>query len=326
MEAKSGLLERGIARPPVTRCAPSPTGELHLGHAAHLLWVWGITRALEGTVLLRMEDHDRGRCRREYERSILQDLRWLGLTPDVPDLASFASPDPSPWRQSDCGDVYSEALDTLRGVTPVYGCDCTRSTMAGEGTVTGAGEVRHPDSCRLRNLSCVPGRGVRVALPEDTITAHDMRFGSLRQTPSRQCGDLLARDARGQWTYQFSAAVDDLRQGITLVIRGEDLVESTGRQVLLARLLGRSDPPVFLHHPLLRDATGAKLSKRIRSTTLTSLRAGGESPESVLGRAAQATGLQVGADPLSLSDVVPLCRAWLRDRQRPPEEVGEGGA
>ncbi len=326
MDARSGLHERGIPRRLVTRFAPSPTGELHLGHAAHLLWVWGIARALEGTILLRMEDHDRGRCRREYEQSILDDLRWLGLTPDHPDLDTVASPGPSPWRQSDCPDVYAEALETLRGVTAVYGCDCTRSTMAEEGTAEERGEVRHPDSCRWRNRSWVPGMGIRVALPEETVPAHDLRLGPLYQTPSRQCGDLLARDARGQWTYQFSVAVDDLRQGVTLVIRGEDLVESTGRQVLLARLLGRSHPPVFLHHPLLRDATGAKLSKRIRSTTLSSLRAGGESPESVLGRAAQATGLQESADPLSPSDVVPLFRAWLGAGQRPPEAAGDGGA
>lgn len=324
MEAKSRPCERGIPRHPVTRFAPSPTGELHLGHAAHLLWVWGIARALEGTVVLRMEDHDRGRCRRDHERSLVEDLQWLGLTPDLPDLGTFASPDPSPWRQSDCSDVYVEALETLRGVTPVYGCDCTRSTMAEEGT--GIGEARHPDSCRRRNRPWIPGMGMRVSLPEDTVTAHDMRLGTLRQTPSRQCGDLLARDARGQWTYQFSVAVDDFRQGVTLVIRGEDLVESTGRQVLLARLLGRQTPPVFLHHPLLRDATGAKLSKRNRSTTIGSLRAQGESPESVLGRVAQATGLREGADPLPLSDIAPLLQGWLRDGQRSPEPAGESGA
>lgn len=326
MEATPGVFERGIPRHPITRFAPSPTGELHLGHAAHLLWVWGIARALEGTILLRMEDHDRGRCRREYERSILDDLHWLGLSPDLPDLDTFASPDPSPWRQSDCPDVYSEALETLRGVTAVYGCDCTRSTMAEEGAGEGPGEVRHPYSCRLRNRPWAPGMGVRIALPEVTITAHDVRVGLLRQTPSRQCGDLLARDPRGQWTYQFSCSVDDLRRGVTLVIRGEDLVESTGRQVLLARLLGRPASPVFLHHPLLRDASGAKLSKRIGSTTLSSLRAGGESPESVLGRAAHATGLQEGSDPLSVSDIIPLCRSWLENRQRPSEALGDGTA
>ncbi len=315
----------GLPRHPITRFAPSPTGDLHLGHAAHLLWVWGITRALEGTVVLRMEDHDRGRCRPEHERSIRDDLRWLGFVPDLPDPSTFASPGPSPWRQSDCSDVYAEALERLRGVTPVYGCDCTRSTMAEEGTRMRTGEVPHSESCRLRDRPWAPGMGVRVSLPDDTITVHDVRLGPLRQTPSRQCGDLLARDARGQWTYQFSVAVDDLRQGVTLVIRGEDLVESTGRQVLLARLLGRSAPPVFLHHPLLLDATGAKLSKRIRSTTLGSLRAQAESPESVLGRVAQATGLQEDARPLSVSDAVPLFRTWWGNGQRLPESAGDSG-
>ena len=326
MNATPGMFEPGVPRYPVTRFAPSPTGELHLGHVAHALWVWGVARALEGTVVLRMEDHDRGRCRWEHERSILDDLRWLGFAPDTPDPATFSSGEPSPWRQSDRSGVYADALEILRTVTPVYGCDCTRSTMARNGVRDATGEARHPDSCRVRNLPCGPGLGVRIALPDDTITLPDLRFGTLQQTPARQCGDLLARDARGQWTYQFAVAVDDLRQGVTLVIRGEDLVESTGRQVLLARLMGRSTPPAFLHHPLIRDASGRKLSKRSRSATLSSLRGQGESPESVLGRAAQATGLQDRPDPLSLAEAVPLCRTWLENAQRLPEALGEGPA
>ncbi len=228
---------------PITRFAPSPTGELHLGHVANAIWTWGVARACGGTVLLRIEDHDRGRSRPEHETEILSDLEWLGLEPDGPSLASLGAAEPSPWRQSDCDADYRRALDQLSTTTRLYGCSCSRSQIARSvdmGHQEPGQEVRYPGSCRDRNLPLgAPGVGTRAILPKETIRYTDLRLGEQRQDPARQCGDLLLRDAIGNWTYQFAVAADDLRHGVTLVVRGEDLLASTGRQILLARLLGR---------------------------------------------------------------------------------------
>jgi glutamyl-tRNA synthetase/glutamyl-Q tRNA(Asp) synthetase len=110
----------------------------------------------------------------------------------------------------------------------------------------------------------------------------DLRLGLQEQAPARQCGDMLIRDRLGHWTYQFAVVVDDMRQGIDLVIRGEDLLSSTGRQIGLARLLGRSEPPGFLHHPLILKEPGRKLSKASGDTGIRDLRAAGYTPAQVV--------------------------------------------
>lgn len=277
--------------PLVTRFAPSPTGELHLGHLAHAAWVWGVADALGARVIVRIEDHDRGRSRAEYETGLLSDLAWLGFPGDDPSMASLEQR-PSPFRQSDCDAAYQAALELLIEQGLVYGCGCSRSVIAaqvGDGVVEGE-ELRYPGSCRDRGLPLV-GQGLRVRLPEDEIAFEDLRLGCHRQRPAGQCGDLLIRDRTGQWSYQFAVVVDDLRHGVTLVIRGEDLLASTGRQILLARLLGRTDSPRFLHHPLILDTSGAKLSKRHRALSLAAMRAAHRSPEEMLGEALHRTGL-----------------------------------
>lgn len=277
---------------PVTRFAPSPTGELHLGHVAHALWVWGIARATGGTVVLRIEDHDRGRSRREFEDRILQDLEWLGLVPDARCLASLRGEGPSTWRQSDSEPVYREALSRLEGV---FACRCSRSRIAQDadmGQAPEGRELRYPGTCRHAAMPLdSPGTGLRVTLPDDCIAFSDPRLGPQEQRPSAQCGDLLLRDAQGNWTYQFAVTVDDLRHGVTLVVRGEDLLASTGRQILLGGMLGRPAPATYLHHPLLYGDDGRKLSKRHHSLTLRALREGGASSAQVLADAAERTGM-----------------------------------
>ena len=280
---------RSVTGPPVTRFAPSPTGYLHLGHIVNAIYTWGIARALGGRVRLRLEDHDRIRSRPEYEAAILEDLDWLGFVPDEGRHPLM--------RQSDTPEIYRDALDTLKRRAHVYACDCSRTDIGGE---------RYVGRCRTRGLSDGPARGVRVQFDEKTVHLDDLLAGPLEQTPSEQCGDLLLCDRDGNWTYQFAVTVDDVRHGVTLVIRGADLLASTGRQVLLADMLGRTTPPVFLHHPLIMGRSGEKLSKSAGDTGVRELRAQGLRPEDVIGRAAAALGLIASPRPLRAAEVQDL--------------------
>jgi glutamyl-Q tRNA(Asp) synthetase len=262
-----------------TRFAPAPTGWLHLGHVLNARWVWETARALGGEVVLRIEDHDRERSRPEFEAGILDDLDWLGFEPDVFPTRAFRA-GPCEGRQSDREDVYREAFASLRAQGLVYACDCTRKEIAAAG---GEGdELRYPGTCRDKGLPIEEGLGWRVRMDPGVERFDDARLGPQAQAPAEQCGDLLVRDRRGNWTYQFCVTVDDWRQGIDLVIRGTDLLASSGRQIRLARLLGRAEPPVFLHHPLIMKAPGQKLSKSDHDTGIRDLRAQGLDARAVL--------------------------------------------
>lgn len=269
--------------PLLTRYAPSPTGYLHLGHVVNAIYVWGIAGARGGRVLLRIEDHDRIRSRPEYEAAILEDLEWLGFGP----ASSYE-------RQSDHDEIYERALAGLRRSHHVYACDCSRKEIGGE---------RYRGRCRSRGIAEGHGRGLRVEMPPGLERFVDGILGPQQQDPAEQCGDLLLRDRDGHWTYQFAVTVDDTRQGITDVIRGADLLSSTGRQIRLARMLGRSEPPSFHHHPLLVNASGEKLSKSSGDTGVRELRARGVSADEVIGRAARAAGLIDTMRPIPAGEV-----------------------
>lgn len=273
-----------------TRFAPAPTGALHLGHVANALYVWGIARRFRGRVLLRIEDHDRTRCRPEFERAILNDLDWLGFVPDAPFV-----------RQSDRLPLYNAALAGLSSRGLVYPCDCTRSAVQAAAPGEPGDEPRYPGTCRLRALDPESTAMRRIRLEPRDVGFHDLSLGPLQQTPASQCGDILARDRSGNFTYQFAVVVDDLEQEIEVVIRGEDLLESTGRQIQLAGLLGRAAAPRYFHHPLLRKPDGAKLSKSNRDTGVADLRAAGLSAARVLGLAAAGAGLFPEARDLDLA-------------------------
>jgi len=299
------LLPPGTPRRPLTRFAPAPTGYLHLGHAASAVWVWGIARALGGRVLLRVEDHDRRRCRAEYEQALLEDLEWLGLDPDLGHPAQYRS-GRCEYRQSERGAVYDRELLRLTGAGLTYACDCSRRRI-NEGTEDAPNvETPYDGRCRERRLPAGPGVGVRVRLDPGIERFTDLRLGRQQQTPADQCGDVLVRDRLGQWTYQFAVTVDDWLEEVELVVRGEDLLGSTGRQLRLARLMGRTAPIRYLHHPLIHAATGAKLSKANRDTGIRDLRAAGLSPEEILGAAAHATGLLPAPVSLRAADLAEL--------------------
>jgi glutamyl/glutaminyl-tRNA synthetase len=266
----------------LTRFAPAPTGFLHLGHVVNALDVWGVARERHGRVLLRIEDHDRQRSRPEYEAAILEDLAWLGFAHDGPIV-----------RQSERDAIYRQALQPLIDRGLVYGCTCTRQEIqSGTGSRDQGSEPRYANTCRERGIA--PGDGVswRVRIEPGIERFVDDRLGPQEQDPSRQCGDLMVRDRLGNWSYQFAATADDHLQGITDVIRGEDLLASTGRQIYLARLLGRAVPPRFRHHPLVMKSATQKLSKSDGDTGIRELRARGITAEAVLDIARKAGNLR----------------------------------
>jgi glutamyl/glutaminyl-tRNA synthetase len=281
----------GTDRPAVTRFAPSPTGYLHLGHVANAIYVWGLAGAVGASVHLRIEDHDRVRSRTHFAAALLEDLDWLGFVAD-----SGRTP---LHRQSDHPDRYQTALARLRRTHHVYACRCSRKEIGGE---------RYPGYCRALGLPEIAGHGLRVAIEPGVEPFDDLLAGRLEDTPADQCGDLLVRDRDGQWTYQFAVTVDDIADQVSLVVRGRDLITSTGRQIRLARMLGRPQPPRFAHHPLILGADGVKLSKSRRDTGVRELRGAGVTAAAVIGRAAAALGLTEAAVPVEATDVARLFR------------------
>ena len=298
-----------------TRFAPAPTGFLHLGHAVNAIYVWGLARAFGGRVILRIENHDRARSRPEYERGILDDLDWLGLVPDIGETAAFRA-GAHPQRQSDNTAHYEAALEQLDSAGLVYACDCSRRDIALEVPDVFGEELRYPGRCRARGVDRTKAKARRVVMSAGAELFDDLRHGPQAQEPAAQCGDLLVRDRLGQWTYQFAVVVDDLEQGVDVVIRGEDLLQSTGRQIHLGRLLGRGHPPRFLHHPLLTKPDGSKLSKSAGDTGIGELRAAGATAGDVLGRAAALAGLIQSPSSLSAAEL-PSLFPYRRRRGRP---------
>jgi glutamyl-tRNA synthetase/glutamyl-Q tRNA(Asp) synthetase len=274
-------------------------------------------------VILRIEDHDRERCRPEYETGLVDDLAWLGYRYDLPLV-----------RQSERDMIYREALEILRAQGLVYACDCTRraiqeraadihrpssiahrpssiahrpssivhrpSSIAPRPSPLGhrpSNELRYDGYCRDRGLALGDGVSWRVRMDPGVERFTDGILGPQAQDPAAQCGDVMIRDRLGNWTYQFVAAADDFRQGVDLVIRGADLLASTGRQIRIARLLGRQGPPEFRHHPLIMKSPGQKLSKSDGDTGVRDLRALGWTAARVRSAARIAGGLNLRYSP-----------------------------
>ncbi len=287
-----------IPENPVTRFAPSVTGWLHIGHVAHAAFVWGVARACGARVILRLDDHDRGRFRPEYETAILDDLEWLKLEPDERYGSRYS--------QGEYADRYAAEMAHLSSRYRTYACECTRA-MIGESSPQAGSTGGYSGRCRDRGLARGPGRGVRVVVEPEVEKFTDVLLGELEQDAARG-GDPLLVDRAGNWTYHMSVVGDDLHEGVNLVIRGEDLLDSTGRQIRLGRMVGRTTPPVFLHHQLIKDDPGNKLSKRDGALGVRELRAGGTTPEELLGLAVHSVGLTTAPNPLTADELPGLFR------------------
>lgn len=299
MSARPGLSYVG-------RFAPSPTGWLHAGSMVAALASWLDARAHGGRWLVRIEDVDGPRCIAGAEDAILRQLADCGLHPDAP-----------PLRQSDRGALYAQALERLHAAGLAYGCRCTRREIAQALQARGLDRERHgdlvyPGTCRPGGLQPVPwpeARAVRLLTCADdgrdtVIDWTDRRLGAQRQNVSQEVGDFVLRRADGLWAYQLAVVVDDAAQGVTDIVRGEDLADNTPRQVLLRRHLGLPQPR-HLHTPLVLAADGQKLSKQNGAAPVDTGR-----PAEVLAAAARALGLDL-AEGLSADAVrTEALRQW----------------
>ncbi|MDY0329432.1 MAG: tRNA glutamyl-Q(34) synthetase GluQRS [Thiomonas sp.] len=242
----------------IGRFAPSPTGPLHAGSLVAALASWLDARAHGGLWLVRVEDVDFTRNQPGAAERILQQLTACGLQPDQ-----------SPVWQSQREALYQRALDALIRSNHAYPCACSRAdilaVLSAQGRLPARGqEAIYPGTCR-NGLQGRRARSWRVRLPEDAgqpLRWSDRRLGAQSQVLSLEVGDFVLKRADGAWAYQLAVVVDDAAQGITDVVRGEDLAASTARQILLQRLLGLPTPR-YLHTPLVRDASGEKLSKHL---------------------------------------------------------------
>lgn len=240
------------------RFAPSPTGPLHEGSLVAALASWLDARAHGGRWLVRIEDVDRARCRPGLDQVILGQLQRCGLLPDEP-----------PQWQSAREPLYAQALDQLVAAGHAYPCGCTRKAIDEALAASGQAHRRHgervyPGTCR-NGLHGQPARAWRLRSDDHgqpvTMAWHDRRLGPQRQDVTHEVGDFVLRRADGQTAYQLAVVVDDAAQGISHVVRGEDLADNTPRQILLQRLLGLATP-AYLHTPLVLAADGHKLSKQ----------------------------------------------------------------
>ncbi|RZF65504.1 tRNA glutamyl-Q(34) synthetase GluQRS [Sphingomonas populi] len=258
----------------VTRFAPSPTGRLHIGHAASAIRAHDHARAAGGRFLLRIEDIDGTRSRPEFIAGIEADLEWLGLTWDGPVL-----------RQSTRLDAYAAALETLRGMGLLYPCFCTRAEIAASLSAPHGGPdgPLYPGTCR--HLSAAEASS-RFAEPHcwriDMATAvartgplrwHDARAGDVTADPLAH-GDVVLARKDAPASYHLAVTIDDSWQGVTDIVRGQDLFAATHVHRLLQALLGLPTPR-YHHHPLLTDANGKRLAKRDGAPTLAALRDSG---------------------------------------------------
>lgn len=233
--------------PYVGRFAPSPSGSLHAGSLLAAALSWVDARAHGGRWLLRFEDVDHERCKDEYKDIIRRQLSSFGLEWDA-ELPA----------QSTRRERYETILKSWARDGLAYGCACTRREL---GAYRDSGETCYPGTCRDLRLP-LEQNAVRFRLPEDSLVRfHDRRHGEAIQHVATQCGDIVLRRRTGDDTYQFAVCVDDMDQCITHVVRGDDLLASTGRQWLLMQALGAASPPLYLHHPVMLEPGGRKLSK-----------------------------------------------------------------
>lgn len=291
---------------PRGRLAPSPTGALHLGNARSFLLAWLDLRARGGEVLLRIEDLDGPRVKDGAESSALEDLRWLGLDWDG-----------EPVRQSARGELYAAALARLAAQGLAYPCSCTRRDVELAASAPHLGDEGpiYPGTCRGRWPSAAAAEQAtgrppcwRLRVPDPGAAAGQIQFtdrvhGLVRADAGADFGDFVISKSSGSAAYQLAVVVDDAQQGVTEVLRGDDLLLSAARQLLLYRALDLA-PPSFAHVPLILGEDGLRLAKRHGDTSLRQFRAAGWQPEQIVGWLAAVSGLGAAGASCAPQDLV----------------------
>ena len=283
---------------PVGRFAPSPSGRMHLGNVFAAMLAWLSIRSQNGRMLLRMEDLDPDRCRPEYIRQLRQDLDWLGFDWDAESPA-----------QSTRTDAYAACFAVLEQAGLVYPCYCSRDQLhaasaphASDGRLLYAGTCRSLTDAERAQKTKRPAW--RLTVPDQIYGFTDGLFGPVEENLARECGDFIIRRADGVYAYQLAVVCDDGESGVTEVVRGCDLLDSTPRQLYLMEQLGFT-PPRYTHVPLLTDESGRRLSKRDKDLDLEQLRQH-KRPEDILGLLAHAAGLLEKPEAIRARDLVPL--------------------
>ena len=286
------------------RYAPSPTGLLHVGNARTALLAWLAARVAGASFVLRIEDLDGARVIPEAEVDLLDDLRWLGLDWDEgPDRGGALGP----YRQSERRARYDEAVAGLLAAGRAFPCACSRAEVARAASAPhGAADEgpRYPGTCRGLGHDEVEARAraagrstvIRFDGRGERVTFSDAVHGLVDPMGEGGVDDFVLRRADGVAAYQLAVVVDDAAMGIEEVVRGDDLLASTPRQIALHRALGQPVPR-FAHVPLLLDEGGARLAKRTRPASLASLRAGGAVAGDIVGRLAASAGLWPAGRP-----------------------------
>lgn len=303
-------------RPPVTRLAPSPTGDLHLGNARTFLLNWLIARREGWTVRLRHEDLDASRVEPGACERLEESLRWLGLDWDGPARL-----------QSDDLEPYLEAMRRLATGGHVFRSDLSRREVREAIGAPHGGELIFPSHLRPRDRTLWrfddPAAGHRFSMEEGRETVLDELVGAVDFDPAGEGGDPVLWTRDGRPSYQLAVVVDDLRDGVTEVVRGDDLLGSAARQLRIRRALGEPRAPRWWHLPLLHDHEGRRLSKRSGDLGLQALRGGGVVPERVVGLLLHLGGLvnerreMTALEGIGLLDASSLRTLSMSERKRP---------
>jgi glutamyl-tRNA synthetase len=277
----------------LTRLAPSPTGALHIGNARTFLINWLLARQNGWKILLRIEDLDGPRIKPQFAEQAIDDLLWIGIDWDK-----------GPFYQSARLNEYAKVVQQLMGSGQAYPCICTRKEVESAASAPHAedGAAVYPGTCRGRFASVTEaaafaGRppAVRFEVPDEIVTWTDQFAGPQQCDAARELGDFVIAKADGTPAYQLAVVVDDLAAGVTHVVRGDALLDSTPRQILLYRALGHhADIPSYYHLPLVVGADGRRLAKRHGDTRLSSYRDSGVSAAEVLNLLASWCGVTEG--------------------------------
>lgn len=298
---RAGMTWMSDQRTPCARLAPSPTGAQHVGNARTFLLAWLSARSQGAKLVLRIEDIDSPRVKPWAAQQAVDDLKWLGLDWDE-----------GPVVQTSRMDLYRAALDELKRRELVYPCTCTRSDVEAAASAPHAGQEGpvYPGTCRQRTAADAAALGdhpfawrFRVHAMDSVVAYDDIVAGPQRCDVLTDLGDFVVGKGDGSPAYQLAVVVDDHDQGVTEVVRGDDLIPSTFRQRLLYAALGWS-PPRFAHVPLVVGPDGRRLAKRHGDTRLSLLREHGVPAERLVGLLAWSCGLRGTQEPVRPADLL----------------------